>query len=403
MGDGSVHTSALVSNAPTATSIGKRTVADTIRHLFPGYPTMSLVMSGAVGKDVTKSRGLIKKRMTDNVKFENFNYSPLAVVFTVTVSTDATNFTLGSVVGLSLKMGLLNTANRTVCRIGAINTGTGAIVITSIGGTAFSAAVGDQLLVFAAMYEDNSSSPFIIMKDEDNLYNHTQINRFPSAISASNRGNPFHGKDYWKRVRQQVVEEGFRKAEYSAVWSERAAGTALTTTDGTLADQFRSTRGIYQWANGGGASFNAGGNMTHEKFVKFLPQAMNDTVGISTKLTGYVSRKQFADMVMWANDTLMTMKSGTLEKFGVLSKVFITSGAEIEAIVHDSFNRGTLNTTALLFDTDKVEYVFKAKRDFHPVLGIQNNDVDGVEDDFLGEWGMGVEDGGNSMTIIENW
>jgi hypothetical protein len=397
----SIHTSALTSSAPTATSIGKRTVADTIRHLFPGNPTLSLVQSGAVGEDMTKSKALIKKRETDNVKFENFNYTPMAVLFTVSAANSATEYEVSSADGLCLKMCLINTANRTVCRIGAISTLT--LTVTSIGGTAFSADEGDTLLALAPVYADNSSSPYILMNSEDNLYNILEISRFPSAISASNKGNPFYGKDYWARVRKQVVMEGLRKVENSAVWSERASSTNLTTTDGTLADAFRTTRGLWHWAVGGGATFEANGSMTHEKFVKNLPLAMNDTVGAGDKIIGFVSRSQFADMCMWANQNLMVTEQGTLKKFGVTSKVFVTSGPEIEVIVHDSFNRGSLSSCALFFNPEYVNYVFKKSRDFHPVLGIQNNDVDGVEDDFLGEWGVGVDDGGNSMTYVTGW
>jgi hypothetical protein len=376
-------------------------VSDTIRHLFPGNPTLSLVQSGAVGEDMTKSKALIKQRETDNVKFENFNYTPMAVLFTVATATSATEYVVGDADGLALKMCLINTANRTVCRIGAISTKT--LTVTSVGGTTFSAAVGDKLLALAPVYADNSSSPYILMNSEDNLYNILEISRFPSAISASNKGNPFYGKDYWARVRKQVVMEGLRKVENSAVWSERATGTNLTTTDGTLADAFRTTRGLWHWAVGGGATFEAHGSMTHEKFVKNLQLAMNDTVGASDKIIGFVSRSQFADMCMWANQNLMVTEQGTLKKFGVTSKVFVTSGPEIEVIVHDSFNRGSLTSCALFFNPEYVNYVFKKGRDFHPVLGIQNNDVDGVEDDFLGEWGMGVDDGGNSMTYVTGW
>jgi hypothetical protein len=362
---------------------------------------MSLIQSGAVGEEVSKTRGLIKKESVDGSKFECFNYNPMAIKFKVASVTSATVYVMESVDGLSLKLGVINTKNQTGGRIGAIDTSTKTITLTSVGGTTFSAVAGDYFLAIAPVYADNSSSPYILMKDEDNLYNITQINRFPSAISASKKGDSHYGKDYWARVRKQVVMEGLRKVEGSAIWSERASGTNLTTTDGTLSDLFRTTRGTWNWAVGGGAHFDAGGSMTHEKFVRNLALAMNDTVGSQNKLIMYCNRSQFADMCMWANEKLMVTEQGTLKKFGVTSKVFVTSGPEIEAIVHDSFNQ--FDGLAQIFDPEMVSYKFKKDRDFHPVLGIQNNDVDGVEDDFLGEWGMGVDDGGSSMTYITNW
>jgi hypothetical protein len=405
-----VATSALTTSAPSATGIEQRTVSDTIRHLFPGFPTMSIVQSGAVGSDISKSRGLIRKTAVDGTKYECFNYSPLAVEFTVATYSSGTSFTVSSATGLCLKMCLVDTTNHTVARIGAISSTT--ITVTSVGDTTFSSAAGRKLLALAPVYAENSSSPYIMMKSEDNLYNILQINRFPSAISASNAGNPFYGKDYWQRVRKQVVMEGFRKVEHSAIFSERPSSTNLTTTDGTLTDAFRTTRGLWNWCVGGGASYDAGNAMTHEKFMKNLVLKMNDTVGSDSKLIMYCSRNIFADMIGWANEKVMITEQGELKKFGVKSKIFLTAGPEIEVIVHDGFNKGDNIYSALIFDAERVEFNFKKSRlergkmvsgDFHPWLGIQANDVDGEEDDFIGEWGIGCDDGGSTMTRISNW
>ena len=74
------------------------------------------------------------------------------------------------------------------------------------------------------------------------------------------------------------------------------------------------------------------------------------------------------------------------------------------------FDRGDLYKNALLFNPDDVEYCYKNKgpgdkadRDFHPKLGIQNADVDGVVDEILGEISVGVLDGGEKITTITNW
>jgi len=405
-----VATTALTSTAPSATGIEERTVSDTVRHLFPNFPTMSLIQSGLPGKDLKRTRGLIRKTPVNGTKYECFNYTPMAVEFTVSTYTSGTSLIVFDATGLSLKMCLVDTTNHTVCRIGAININT--LTVTSVGSTTFSSAVGRKLLVLAPAYAENSSSPYILINSEENLYNILEINRFPAAISASNAGNPFYGKNYWQRVRQQVLMEGFRKVENSAIFSERASGTGLTTTDGTLSDAFRTTRGIWHWAVGGGASYDAGGNMTHEKFVKNLPLAMNTTVGSMSKLVMYCSRNVKADMQLWVLDKLMITKEGTLKKFGVDADIFMAGGMEIEVIVHDAFNQGDNLYSAIIFDTERVEYNYKAKRlergkmvsgDFHPLLGIQANDVDGVEDDIIGEWGIGVDDGGSTMTIISNW
>jgi hypothetical protein len=371
---------------------------------------MQLIESGLPDMDgVQQKRGLIKKRKVDNTKFEMFTYTPLAVEFTVSAFTSVADFTLSSAAGLSTHLLLCNTDNKTVCRIGTVNVTSGAVTATTIGGTTFTAAVGDKLLVLGPAYPENSSSPKIIMKDEDNLYNCTQIMRFAGAISNSAGGNPHYGGSFWGRLRERVVVEGLRRASHNMIFGERAS-SGETTTDSILSDTVRTMRGLWNWA---GTSYNAQGNLTWEKFRDIMPLDMSDTVNPSKKQIMLGGIKLWAKMLGWQNDSnvirvdMSSYSEG--KRWGVQSMKLLHARGEVEFIHLDVFDRGDLYKNSLIFNPDEVEFCYKNKgpgdsqdRDFHPKKGIQNNDVDGVEDEILGEISIGVKDGGASIMAISN-
>lgn len=396
-----VYTAAQTTPAVSTTGTLKRTVSDKIRHLFPASSNLLALVSQGVpdGMKIKREKGLIGKKPTQTPKFESFTYAPLAIEFTVATASSATEYILSSASGLRLKYTLVNTANNTVCRVGAISTNT--ITVTSVGSTAFSAVAGDKFLCLAPAYEENSSSPYILQKDEDNLYNYVQIARFPVAISASAKGNPNYGGDFWGRIKERNVIEGNRKIENTLIFSERPS-SGDTTTDGTLADAFRTTRGLWNWAQG---SYDAGGAMTPDSFVKdMVVNGMHESVDTNSKLVMFCGKEIFGRMQQWVNEDRMVMqKDEELGKFGLKAYNFVTSGPEIRVIKHDAFDRGSNSSKALIFNPEDIFYCYKEGRDLAPKMGIQNNDVDGYEDEILGEIGIGVMDGGYGITKITNW
>ncbi len=245
------------------------------------------------------------------------------------------------------------------------------------------------------------------MKDEDNLYNVTQIMRFPSAISNTAGGNPYYGKDsFWSRVKEHVLVDGLRKASHNMVFGERPA-SGETTTDTTLSDAFGTFRGLWNWA---GNTYDASGNMTFEKYQTHFAYAVSDTVGMDTKQVMLCGIKVWGDILQWHTDKLTILEPGDYKYFGAQSKKLLTARGYVDIVVTDMFDRGDLYKNAIVFCPDDVEYCYKNKgpgdkhdRDFHPKLGIQNNDVDGVTDEIFGEISIGVKDGGERITTITNW
>ncbi|CAK0764466.1 conserved hypothetical protein [Gammaproteobacteria bacterium] len=396
-----VYTAAQTTPAVSTTGTLKRTVSDKIRHLFPASSNLLALVAQGVpdGMKIKREKGLIGKKPTATPKFESFTYSPLAIAFTVSVYNSGTSLSVSSATGLRLKYTLVNTANNTVCRVGAISTN--ALTVTSVGSTSFSAAVGDILVCMAPAYEESSTAPYILQKDEDNLYNYVQIVRFPVAISNSAKGNPHYGGDIFGRINERNMIEGNRKVENTLIFSERAS-SGDTTTDGTLADAFRTTRGLWNWAQG---SFPAGGAMTPDVYMKDLPvSGMHESVDSNAELIQFCGKEIFGRMQQWVNEDRMVMQQDEeLKKFGLKAYKFVTSGPTIRVIVHNAFDQGEFSKKALIFNPEDVFYCYKEGRDLEVKRNIQANDADFVEHEILGEIGVGVLDGGYGITKVTEW
>lgn len=398
-----VRTTAATTPAQSTTGTLKRvTVNDQVRHLFPGIPIMALVTSGQIGiGEVKRERGLIGKRKVEAPKHEAFTYTPQASAFTVATRTSATQFTLSDANGLTPKMTLVNARTMYTARITSVNTSTGAIVVVSVGDNTFDGVAGDSFIAMGPAYGENSSSPYILMKDPDNLYNLTQIMRFTCAISRSAKDNPHYGGNRWMQYKEENVVEGMRKAERTCLFSERASGSNETTTDGTLSDSFRTTRGIWNWAQN---SYDAGGSMSYEDYAFNMPDSMSDTTGSDMRIVELCGTKVFGQHQKWVNDKLTIVEPDKeLKKFGVEAVNFWTERAQIKVIKHDAFDQVGLTDKSVIFAPEMYDYVILRNDDFKPKTGIQNNDVDGQQDEIIGEIAITPRDGGESTLVVTNW
>lgn len=398
------YTNSYTGRDPSATGIQKRTtIGDKVRNLFPGAsPYLALVANGEIKKgELTSGKGLISKTSCDGRRAEWFTYTPPAILFTVS-NVSGSDITLSSVVGLTLKRTVINLTNMEVGRMSAINTSTGVCAITGIGDASFTAAINDVLLVAMPAYEEASSSPYKSMKDDDNQYNVMQICRFPVKISASAKIQPnLAGGDFFKRLKEKELTQAKRNIEASFIFGERAYTTTTDlTADATLGDSFGTMRGLWNWAQ---KSFPCGGAMTPEKWIKDLDQVLSDTIDPSQKLVFLTSSRIKSDMQMWAHDRWMITKPGTYDKYGVKTDIFMTGKYEIEVMAHNLFDQGLNQSRGVIFTPEDNTYVFRTGRDLQPKNGIQDNSLDGYEDDLIGELTLQEETGGQNVCRVTDW
>jgi hypothetical protein len=146
------------------------------------------------------------------------------------------------------------------------------------------------------------------------------------------------------------------------------------------------------------------GNMTGFKLRKDIPQQLK-TVQENQKvvaLGGFETlgriNELFNDRVSYFVDSNNT----DLTKLGVQTKTLNTMNMPIELIRHEAMDNGEYQKSLLVFSPDNIFWAYLKDRDIRPVVGIQNNDVDGMIDSVEAEAGCGVIDGGQSILQVKN-
>ena len=393
-------TSAYTGRDPSTTGTQKRSVHDKIRNLFPGASTfLALVAYGKIEKgELTKRKGMISKTTCSGRRYEWFTYTPWTIEYTVK-SVNGANIELTASNNLAVRRCVLNLSNMDVARV--VTLSNNVITVASINDATFTVAPGDKLLALAPAYEEGSENPAVIMKDEDNQYNVMQIVRFPVSISASAKTQEHFGmENIFSRLSEKNMIEGMRLVEHSMLFSERARTTTTDLTADGTSGAFGTMLGLWNWAQ---KSFDWGGAMTPEKFIKDFPLQMSATMNDILKVVMLCGRKVFGEMQMWAADKWMYSEPGDMEKYGVTARKFQTSGPEIEVVKHAVFDRDDLSNKALIFCPEDLVYVARKGRDLQPRKGIQSNSRDGYEDEIFGELTIAELTGGLNVCKVTDW
>lgn len=403
---GTVGTTMYVQPDVSATGIQRRTVADKVRNLRPGFSKVfALVASGDVSKSgdqTIRQAGMITKRSARTRKIEAFTHSPIGTVYTIVTYTDlaSSGMTLTSAQALVAKSIIYNTTDGYIYYVdsSSTNSTTTTIKVTAInGGT--SLAVGDKVILIGMAYEEGSSAPTVLSKTDDNIYNIMQIFRFPVSIARSAKGSDTFGGDYWSRLKENNLFHGMRLAENAFIMGQRASSTNETTTGAGTAKSFGTMRGLWHWAQN---TFDCGGQLTWTKFRKDLPLTMSNILGPTMKILMLCGRQTRGIMQDWIDGRQGNLQPGSYKQFGVESDVFLAGGLKIECVCHDLFDTDGMTNAALVMVPDMLAYYFREGCDFHPKSNIQSPDVDGFEDEIIGEVSNLPECGGYSLTKVTN-
>lgn len=404
-GDTSTNLSSGVQSTPafSATQQMARTVWEKVKLNFAqNLKLLAIIDEGSVDDGgLNRKAGMIQKWQVESKRFESFNYTPRTTSVT-TVSCSSTTLTVDDTTQLVPGYLLENTTDGTTARIDSRTSDT-VVEITSVGTTTFNPVVGDVLLILATAYPDNSSNPTIFSRDFDNVYNTLQIVRRPVAISNSMLKSKFlAGGDYFKLLKNINLIEFMREVERNYIFGNRASGTGNTNTGGSaLSTAFSTTRGLMAWAAN---TFDMKGAMTPFKLRKDIPQLLK-TVGENQKvvaLGGFETLGRINEMFNDRVSYFVDSNGSALNKMGVQTKTLNTMNMPIELIRHEAFDVGEHAKQLLVFSPDNAFWAHLKDRDIRPVVGIQNNDVDGVIDSIECEFGCGVIDGGQSILKVTN-
>jgi hypothetical protein len=91
-----------------------------------------------------------------------------------------------------------------------------------------------------------------------------------------------------------------------------------------------------------------------------------------------------------------------LREFGTQTSIVRTINMPIEFVRHEFFDQGDMAKTMLLFVPENCRFAYLKDRGVRPVVGLQNNDVDGKIDSIEAEYGLATIDGGASILRVDN-
>ena len=208
------------------------------------------------------------------------------------------------------------------------------------------------------------------------------------------------GGDYFQRHLKYGMLKFKREVERAMIWGNRQnTSTSNSTSLSTLGVSVRTMEGIWGYAQG---SYDAGGNLTWQKFKKDMILAMDKSVGYNDPLIMLTSREAAARFLEYPDNALRVNDKGMIEKFGIKTDTYCTSGPDIKVIAHDAFDYGNNQKKAIIFQPKELEYIYLDGRDMQIKPNIQNPSVDGRQDEIFGECSILPLDGGYSITKVEN-
>lgn len=395
--------------APSTTQLEAREVGDEIRYLGFGNAVMtSLIQNSLIdtksGK-IKQSKGLITKRAVENIRFEQFNRSPRPIQFTVSSGTEisSSGVVLASVNGLQPGMTLVNTANKTCCRVEVIASTT--ITGSSFGATTFSCAAGDILMLMAPAVPAGADTNIIVNGTDDNTFNTVQFARLGVSISwVLQAVKQLAGGERLTREKMYLLWEFLADMERSMLLSDYSADVATkdTTTGANTGwtGEYPTTKGLFALAANG---YNMQGGLTLAKIRKDLPLAMGDTINDNEEQICFVSNEGYARVQELLQEKhYNTEGEGELKQWGIKSSKLITSGPVLHMIKHSALNVGTLANQMLLFSPYNVGYVYLKGHDVSPNNSIQDNNVHGKIDELYAYFGIETKDAGKSITVVTN-
>lgn len=238
-------------------------------------------------------------------------------------------------------------------------------------------AAQSQILNLGSAMPENSKDRGAKSTQEAAKFNYTQIFRTPAALSNTEQASKLYGgKDraYQRRKTMQEHKRDIALALYFGQRKEDTTGGQVRRTMGGLTSYL---------ADGNVIAFDkANAPLTYQDFDERV--AYNAFLHGSQNKLLIAGPKLYRAINGWAVNNLVT-EVGADQTYGLNVRKLITSYGEM-AVVYDKLLAGdTYSGYGMVLDMDYARYCYLDGRDTKLNVDIQNNDVDGVIDEYLTE------------------
>ena len=264
----------------------------------------------------------------------------------------------------------------------AVNNNT--LTVTRGYGTTAAAAIADDAAVInlgSAMAE-NSGLRGVISTAAANKYNYTQIFRTPFSLSGTEAASALYGgkdRGYQRRKCSLEHKRDIARAMYFGQRKEDVSGSAPRRTMG----------GVLQYlADADSCAFNASTRpITYRNFDNYVAKPAF-AHGSGEKLL--IAGPYLASAInCWAENKLVSAVDMDTT-YGIRVKDLITTYGDLKVIYDPLLDVGAYAGYGFILDAENVRYVCLDGRDTKLRMGVQDNDVDGVIDEYLTECSLEV-------------
>ena len=332
-----------------------------------------------------KGSGILKK-VADQPEFSWFEdvygarYATVAANYTnsdtsITVDGAGSNSAYVFTVGDLVK----NASTGEIVLVTAIASSSALTVTRAFGSTSAAAGTdGDGLFIIGNVNEENGAARNSNITAPSKESNYTQIFRTTIPVTGTQMASKTYTGDEMKRLRAKKGTEHAQDIERAFWFGEKHLDTA-----GTQGHPRRATGGILEMIlSGGSYTQNQGGALTEDSWNVFCREAF--TYGNSTK-TLFAGSKVVQALSKIAYGNLQTKSKD--KTYGVAISEYVTPFGTINIVSHPMFVQDYAGS-AFLVDLESFKYRYLENRDTKLRTGIQNNDIDGVVDEYLTEAGL---------------
>ena len=292
----------------------------------------------------------------------------------------------------------INVADGNLFRVGDIlkipSTGEN-VLITAIGSNALTVVRGygstaaaviadaaDVLNIGSAMPE-NSSMRVAKSTQTSNSYNYTQIFRTPISLSGTENASKLNGgqdRAYQRRKASLEHKRDIARAMYFGERKEDTSGTTPRRTMGGLISFLTAGSNTVAFSSSGTA-------LTYRNFdINVAQKAFLHGSKEKLLIAGPLLASSIND---WAEKKLLTDVSAD-KTYGIRVKNLITSYGDMKVIYDPLLEGSVYGGYGMVLDTDNIRYAYLDGRDTKLNVDIQNNDVDGIIDEYITECSLEV-------------
>lgn len=352
-------TGIVTSSVITATSQHKRDYAERIRRLYPWLTKFLALVKGSnldsFGKVAYSGKGMISKRAVKRLDPECAVYAPIDIVYAMTggssttaLIADTTFFQTGDVI--------VNTSTLEVAIVNTLTDGT-TLTVTAVTGGTWSAASGQYLAMLSSTFEEGTSRYNTITNELTTVKTYLQIFREGISIADTVKNTPqYTNEGMLERYQTDKMVQALRKIEGSMFYSTQATAGTTSVTINSVAYPLYTMKGLLSWA---GTGFSLSGGFNWESFNTALYPIMPKTLNADETTYMVVGRKAAAVMNQWVQNKRMFMEDTKDMKFGAAVRTYIMGGGlPVELVVHDLFDQGGQQNSALFFQSSDLEYLY---------------------------------------------